>query len=534
MLSIFVPVLVVLAGLAVQGGGGGRRSRGGKTAAARKAAGRVASSAAGVRHVELETELAVLRAALAEAEERQVEAQMAVLTLETDKSTLEAQLQGMRAQKQQLEMMLLFGDEPQPVAGGGGMATRYDYPEDEDEGKQSDGDCYHQSDDEQDCSQCSAAVEGADDMPGQQQDGAQLQQLYALDEASGHRDNDNGSAFCTTAISSTTGVPHIVSQSHWQCSHMLKRMKKLIGSTINSISTSTANAVNTVSKQLDKTLAQQEQHALPTPQSEKQYLRLPVESAKKLRWYDKADLAQLTRQHVREKHLLLDTITALKKVMIRAGFTDASLDDEARQLVSAAESLRLADQGTESVLLVALQVWTSSSINNNNGMLAALEVSGVSPGTSQQPLDTADGGGGLSAAEQPAAHTANGISAVPTTLAKQLQHSYSALEAAEAEAAAVAEQDTPGLSTASPAGVQAHTTSSSSSAASDPVASAAIIQRYRDYNLQLEERCRASERNSTLLGARVASLEESLAVAQQTLAAKQQQAAAAEVASRQQ
>lgn len=42
--------------------------------------------------------------------------------------------------------------------------------------------------------------------------------------------------------------------------------------------------------------------------------RLPVDSAKKLRWYDKADVASLTRQHVREKHMLLDTITALKKV----------------------------------------------------------------------------------------------------------------------------------------------------------------------------------------------------------------------------
>jgi hypothetical protein len=42
--------------------------------------------------------------------------------------------------------------------------------------------------------------------------------------------------------------------------------------------------------------------------------RLPIDSAKKLRWYDKADVASLTRQHVREKHMLLDTITALKKV----------------------------------------------------------------------------------------------------------------------------------------------------------------------------------------------------------------------------
>lgn len=42
--------------------------------------------------------------------------------------------------------------------------------------------------------------------------------------------------------------------------------------------------------------------------------RLPVDSAKKLRWYDKGDVASLTRQHLREKHLLLDTVTALKKV----------------------------------------------------------------------------------------------------------------------------------------------------------------------------------------------------------------------------
>ena len=34
---------------------------------------------------------------------------MAVITLETDNTTLQAQLQGMRQQKQQLETMLLFG-----------------------------------------------------------------------------------------------------------------------------------------------------------------------------------------------------------------------------------------------------------------------------------------------------------------------------------------------------------------------------------------------------------------------------------------
>lgn len=42
--------------------------------------------------------------------------------------------------------------------------------------------------------------------------------------------------------------------------------------------------------------------------------------------------------------------------MIRAGFTDAQLDDEARQLVAAAEAVRRADTGVESVLLISLQV----------------------------------------------------------------------------------------------------------------------------------------------------------------------------------
>lgn len=43
------------------------------------------------------------------------------------------------------------------------------------------------------------------------------------------------------------------------------------------------------------------------------------------------------------------------QVMIRAGFTDASLEAEAKQLVAAAEAVRLADHGTESVLLLAVQ-----------------------------------------------------------------------------------------------------------------------------------------------------------------------------------
>lgn len=39
-----------------------------------------------------------------------------------------------------------------------------------------------------------------------------------------------------------------------------------------------------------------------------------MESARKLRWYDKGEVAPIVKQHMREKHHLLDTITALKKV----------------------------------------------------------------------------------------------------------------------------------------------------------------------------------------------------------------------------
>eukprot|EP00798_Chlamydomonas_sp_ICE-L_P010479 gene10479-8443_t len=66
------------------------------------------------------------------------------------------------------------------------------------------------------------------------------------------------------------------------------------------------------------------------PTAEKQYLRLPLESAKKLRWYDKVDLQGLVRNHSREKRELYDTITALKKIIIRSGRMDSSeLDEEA-------------------------------------------------------------------------------------------------------------------------------------------------------------------------------------------------------------
>ena len=45
-----------------------------------------------------------------------------------------------------------------------------------------------------------------------------------------------------------------------------------------------------------------------------QFLRLPLESAKKLRWFDKQDLNMLIQLHLREKAELLDANAALRGV----------------------------------------------------------------------------------------------------------------------------------------------------------------------------------------------------------------------------
>lgn len=90
-------------------------------------------------------------------------------------------------------------------------------------------------------------------------------------------------------------------------------------------------------------------------QNDKQYLRLPIESARKLRWYDKEDLQAIVKTHVREKRELLDAITALKKLLIRAGYTDATLDLETRHLLTHVENLRESDDGVHMTLLVGAQ-----------------------------------------------------------------------------------------------------------------------------------------------------------------------------------
>ena len=45
-----------------------------------------------------------------------------------------------------------------------------------------------------------------------------------------------------------------------------------------------------------------------------QYLRLPIDSARKLRWYDREDLSRLIESNLQERHQLAEVNTALREV----------------------------------------------------------------------------------------------------------------------------------------------------------------------------------------------------------------------------
>lgn len=61
------------------------------------------------------------------------------------------------------------------------------------------------------------------------------------------------------------------------------------------------------------------------------------------------------------------------QVMISAGFTDAALDQEAHEFLAAAEAVRAADNGTEAVLLLAVQAEVESLTAVNSSLRATNE-----------------------------------------------------------------------------------------------------------------------------------------------------------------
>ncbi|GLI70689.1 hypothetical protein VaNZ11_015629 [Volvox africanus] len=133
-------------------------------------------------------------------------------------------------------------------------------------------------------------------------------------------------------------------------------------------------------------------------QGDRQYLRLPLESARKLRWFEKADLQALTKSHFREKRELLDTLTVLKKLLVRHGLDEAKLDVEVAAHLRTAQELAEEHEGVASVLLAALEPQVQQLRFENERLQAAIRtgqhaaLTKCSPSRADgQVLEAADG-----------------------------------------------------------------------------------------------------------------------------------------------
>lgn len=84
-----------------------------------------------------------------------------------------------------------------------------------------------------------------------------------------------------------------------------------------------------------------------------QYLRLPIESAKKLRWYDRPDLNNLIQQNLREKNDLLEVNAALRQVLLSKGISEDDLEAELEEKLLDVDRTRTYDEGVNSVLIAS-------------------------------------------------------------------------------------------------------------------------------------------------------------------------------------
>eukprot|EP00873_Tetraselmis_striata_P035267 jgi/Tetstr1/455531/TSEL_042354.t1 len=92
------------------------------------------------------------------------------------------------------------------------------------------------------------------------------------------------------------------------------------------------------------------------PKKDQQYLRLPVESAKKLRFYDKADLDALIRAQAKEKETLYGTVNALRQILeSRHPGASSWMDAEVEQLLADKACINAYDDGVNATLLVSAQ-----------------------------------------------------------------------------------------------------------------------------------------------------------------------------------
>ncbi|KAK9867121.1 hypothetical protein WJX84_009347 [Apatococcus fuscideae] len=86
-----------------------------------------------------------------------------------------------------------------------------------------------------------------------------------------------------------------------------------------------------------------------------QYLRLPIDSARKLRWYDREDLSRLIESNLQERQQLAEVNTALREVMLERGMSEEELTTELQSRIEETDRSRFFQEAVHSVLLASAQ-----------------------------------------------------------------------------------------------------------------------------------------------------------------------------------
>lgn len=95
---------------------------------------------------------------------------------------------------------------------------------------------------------------------------------------------------------------------------------------------------------------------IQTEKGTQQYLRLPLESARRLRWFDNADLNNIIRTHIREKQELIDLNDNLRKLLIEKGLVrEDVLNQSLMQRIQKVDEGELTNQSVASALLISVQ-----------------------------------------------------------------------------------------------------------------------------------------------------------------------------------
>eukprot|EP01026_Neomeris_dumetosa_P031539 TRINITY_DN25001_c0_g1_i5.p1 TRINITY_DN25001_c0_g1~~TRINITY_DN25001_c0_g1_i5.p1 ORF type:complete len:886 (+),score=217.23 TRINITY_DN25001_c0_g1_i5:115-2658(+) len=133
-----------------------------------------------------------------------------------------------------------------------------------------------------------------------------------------------------------------------------------------------SSAVNTIQDSARQavtpgtTASKNKQDSQQQPTQQQEYLRLPIASAKKLTWYDKGDIVQIVKQHLREKQEVLDTNWALKRTLLRKGISENELEQEVKLMLQEVENIKENDTSVNDTLLIATQAKLESLQQQTN------------------------------------------------------------------------------------------------------------------------------------------------------------------------